>query len=163
VARRFSLPEALPPLRGLAATVYAILWLPLLAITLWLATGAAWYGVADGAGDAYSWHALGISRDPGEGALIDRVAGDELRRADVRHGDRILAFDGIPMPQGATSDVQDWRIRAHLLDAHGPIRLLLRRGKEQPRVVSLTRSSGHGDALYAGTGLTPFRFPGWER
>ncbi|MBA2935914.1 hypothetical protein HZF05_17680 [Sphingomonas sp. CGMCC 1.13654] len=152
MARRFSLPDALPPLRGSAATVYAILWLPLLAIALWLAVGAAWYGVADGAGDAYSWHALGINRDPGDGALIDRIAGDELRRADVRRGDRILAFDGIPMPQGATSDVQDWRIKAHLLDARGPIRLLLRRGKDQPRIVSLTRSTEHGDALMPAPG-----------
>lgn len=86
MARRFSLPDALPPLRGSAATVYAILWLLLLAIALWLAAGAAWYGLADGAGDAYSWHALGINRDPGNGALIDRIAGDELRRSRAPRG-----------------------------------------------------------------------------
>jgi len=155
MTRWLRFPDALPSLKGWPATLYLAAWMLLLALALWTTAGSAWFGIIDGAGDAYSWHSLGIDVGNTEHAVINRTAGDEARRAGIRNGDRIIAVDGLAMPQGLTTEVQDWPIMAHLLRASGPVRLTIRTGKARPRTVTLTRSAAHGDALYAGSGLTP--------
>ena len=150
--RRFRLPDAIPPLRGWAATLYVAVWLPMLALTLVGICGGAWHRAQEGAGEAYSWHALGLSTGDG---LIDRVAGGEARAAGVRPGDRVLAIDGIAIPSGATPDELEGRVKMHLLQANGPVRLIIQANQSRPRAVTLTRSVAHGETLYTGTGLTP--------
>ena len=150
---RLRFPDALPTLKGWPAALYVAAWMLLLALALWTTLGSAWFGIV--AGDAYSWHSLGIDVGNTERAVINRTAGEEARLAGVRSGDRILAVDGQAMPQGSTTAMQDWPIQAHLLGASGPVRLTIGTGTAPPRMVTLTRSAAHGDALYAGSGLTP--------
>ncbi len=153
-SRGFRIPEALPPLRGWAASLYVAIWLPMLAVTLAGTLGGAWYRAQEGAGAAYSWHALGLSLRDGDNR-IERMAGDETHAAGVKPGDRVLSIDGIALPPGAVSDDLDRRVKLHLLETHRPVPLVVQRQGRPPRTVMLTRSDAHGAALYAGTGVTP--------
>ncbi|RYD65732.1 MAG: hypothetical protein EOP58_06885 [Sphingomonadales bacterium] len=142
----------MPPLTGWLARLYSALWLAVLAITLFGVSGGTWHQLKNGAGSAYGLDMLGISI--GRDARIDRLGGDEVRVAGVRIGDSVLSVAGLPIP-AAGPDISfndQFRLRT---EQSGPISVVLQSGRAPPRTVKLTRRTAHGEALYAGTGLTP--------
>ncbi|KQS03473.1 hypothetical protein ASG11_03680 [Sphingomonas sp. Leaf357] len=153
MTRWFAIPDTLPTLTGWPARFYGVLWVAVLAITLIGVSGGAWHQLRYGAGSAYGLDMLGISI--GRDARIDRLGGDEMRNADVRIGDRVLSLARLAIPSAGPDSSFSDRIRLRAERSGGSIPMVIQRGQAPPRKVKLTRGLANGEALYAGTGLTP--------
>lgn len=152
---RFRLPEALPPLRGRAARLYAMLWgvMLLTAVAGPIGTAVIMHGrPANPILDlGIDWHKL-----PAGATAAGLVFGADARAQDVRTGDVLLAVNGRPMDHTGG-------VVAIPHDDHRTIAVLtLQRAGSAARIVRLPRSTSNVEAFYAGTGLMPSSAALWS-
>ena len=167
VPRRWPLrlPEQLPKLTGKWLTAYSLLWMALLLVALVGSTGGAALLSAREADGAYPWAAFGLdvtgsvpsTRYPRAG-IVRKVAGTDVRAADIRVGDVVLTVDGRTVPaesDAASSErtaIDDTLARVR---EGGAVRLLVRGSDGKIHGATLIKHASNAEQIYAGTGLTP--------
>jgi len=154
----FRFPDAIPPLRGSAATAYLALWLALLAVFVIGTAGEVGDRLHTGVASVYTWNALGFQTDVNSGEPY-RVGGPitaAARKDGIREGDLILKVDGI----GTASRLGDedktaLAIRNRLLIGEGaPVHLLLQSPGQGPRDITVLHLAANARELLAPFGLT---------
>jgi hypothetical protein len=149
------LPERLPDLKGKWLTLYSVLWAAALLVAVVAPIRGASYN--------YYWlqhlgwrpHGLLIAKDD-QAIIVRGVFGEEVRRAGVRPGDRVIAVDGWPVGNGS----DDARLYKLLGGEGASTRLTLRSPGGRDRAVTLTNRQSTAAELFRGTGATRAMFDG---
>lgn len=148
IFRRLRLPERLPALTRWAMTAYVALWLALLPVAVAVPLAGSWYRYHDGAGGARGEYPLGFDENDW---VVTKVLGDEAAAAGLRHGDRIVAVDGVVVPRDPRS-YRQVEVNNRLRVAEGaPVRLLVSSGHQPPRTLVLHHSAATAALFYRGS------------
>jgi hypothetical protein len=156
--RKFRFPEAIPPLRGIAAAAYLALWLALLVVFFIGTVGVVADRLHTGVASVYTWNPLGFQTDANDGKPYRIVAPitATARGEGIREGDLILKVGGIDTAsRPGDNDQTSLKIRNRLLVDEGvPVHLLVKSSGEAPREMTVLHLAANAREMLAPVGLT---------